>query len=450
MTGRTDPTRGGAPDGVAWRGRDWALLIGGLAVGLVLRLVLLPAVGVRQDMDVFALWIHHALVDPLGELYRTEISFPPVMAYVFAVVGQLASGVFQSATDASGEAARIALKMPPVLADLGIGLGVAFLLRRRPGSAVAGAWIVALLPLTWYLSAWWGQFESIYVLFGLLAAILAIEGRMGLSAIVLAVAIMTKPQALPIAVPFAAFYLARLGPAGLARMAAVGAITIVVLWLPFVADGGPSRYLANLAAYQGDDFAVLSLRAWNPWWILQQSPTRGPFLSDLGPLVGPITPRLIGFALAGLLSIPVLLATYRSPTQRTLLLAIATSVLVAYTALTTMHERYIYAAVIFLIPLLPELRLRLVWIALAALATASILATAPAFPEIRLVFSNESPTSYAWAIAGLAIFIVCFWELIRTSRPVSIATTNGSGAGEAQPMAHGEQVPAQVARQPGP
>jgi Gpi18-like mannosyltransferase len=442
MTDIADPTRGGGEPAATWRRSDRVLLAVALLVGLVLRLALLPSVGVRQDMDVFVLWINQTVVGPLGELYRTDISFPPVMAYVFAALGQ-AAPVFQTATDASTEAARVVLKLPAAMADLGIALGVAFLLRRRPGWAVVAAWLVALVPVTWYLSAWWGQFESIYVLFGLLAAILAIEGRFGLSAVVLAVAVMTKPQALPIAVPFVAFYLARLGPLGLARLALVGGATVVVLWLPFAADAGPMRYLANLAAYQGDDFAVLSLRAWNPWWILQQAPTRGAFLSDLGPLVGPLTPRLIGFALVAAAAVPILVATYRAPTQRTLLLAVATAVLAAYTLLTTMHERYLYAAVIFLLPLVPELRLRIAWIGLAALATASLLATAPAFPEIRLVFSNDSPTSYGWAIAELAIFLFCLWELVRSSRQaMAVAPLAGSGPDEPQPVANGEHVPA--------
>jgi Gpi18-like mannosyltransferase len=433
-----DPSRGGGSPGARWLVRHWAALGLALVVGLGLRVLLLPAVGVRQDMDVFALWIHQTVVAPLGELYRTDISFPPVMAYVFWAVGQVAP-VFGAAVDASTDAARVALKTPAVVADLGIAVGVAFLLRHRPRWAVLAAWIVAVFPLFWYLSAWWGQFESIYVLVGLLAAILAIEGRMGLSAIVLAIAIMTKPQALPIAIPFAAWYLARIGPGGLARMALIGAATIVVLWLPFAADGGPLRYAANLAAYQDDDFAVLSLRAWNPWWIVQQNPTRDAFMSDLLPILGPLTPRLIGFVLAALLTIPILVATYRSPTQRTLLLAIATSVLLAFTVLTTMHERYVYAAVVFLLPLLPDVRLRVVWIVLGLLATANILATAPAFPEIRLVFSNESVTSYGWAAAELLVFGVCLWELVRTARR---APHRSAGQQGTQPITNGEQVPA--------
>ena len=56
-----------------------------------------------------------------------------------------------------------------------------------------------------------------------------------------------------------------------ARAALGGALATVVAWLPFLADGGHAAYLRNIAAYQDGVFAVMSLRAWNPWWILQST-----------------------------------------------------------------------------------------------------------------------------------------------------------------------------------
>ena len=109
----------------------------------------------------------------------------------------------------------------------------------------------------------------------------------------LAVALMTKPQALPFLLPFAAWFWAtrrlaraRSGPA------LIGAAVIVVLWLPFIPAGGPANYLENLAEYQDDIFTILSLRAWNVWWLVQDarapaatsSPTTCAFL---GPLTLP-------------------------------------------------------------------------------------------------------------------------------------------------------------------
>jgi hypothetical protein len=68
---------------------------------------------------------------------------------------------------------------------------------------------------------------------------------------------MTKPQALPFLLPFAAWFWAQGGWRELARAAAIGLGVIVVLWLPFAAAGGPGDYLRNLAVYQNDIFSIL-------------------------------------------------------------------------------------------------------------------------------------------------------------------------------------------------
>ena len=36
-------------------------------------------------------------------------------------------------------------------------------------------------------------------------------------------------------------------------------------------NNGPANYLGNLATYQNEIFNVLSLRAWNVWWLLQEA-----------------------------------------------------------------------------------------------------------------------------------------------------------------------------------
>ena len=60
------------------------------------------------------------------------------------------------------------------------------------------------------------------------------------------VCLMTKPQALPFILPFAAWFWAPAGWRGF-RAGAIGLAVIVVLWLPFVPAGGPRNYLRNLA-----------------------------------------------------------------------------------------------------------------------------------------------------------------------------------------------------------
>ena len=232
----------------------------------------------------------HIATNGLPNAYDQNLSFGPVMAYIWGCLAR-SNRRFRTATDASDTWLRMLLKLPAVLADFGLAACVAWILREKPVWAGIGAVAVLLHPATWYVSAWWGQYESIYVLAALLAVVFAVGGRDGLAAAALAVAVLTKPQALPFLVPFAAWFLARGGVGGLLRATAIGAAVALVLWLPFLAAGGPVRYLQNLGEYQNDIFSVMSLRAWNFWWIVQDTACGDEFVSDRVSIIGPISFR---------------------------------------------------------------------------------------------------------------------------------------------------------------
>src|SRR6185369_4395320 len=103
---------------------------------------------------------------------------------------------------------------------LALGAVLAWHLRSTPRWAIAAALLIFLHPAVIDVSAWWGQYESIYVLFGAVAFVLAVRGHSLFAAVALAVAVMTKPQALPFLVPFAAWFLARDRWLGAAKAAA--------------------------------------------------------------------------------------------------------------------------------------------------------------------------------------------------------------------------------------
>src|SRR3954451_2267091 len=222
------------------------------------------------------------------------------MAWVWGVLAAI-EPAFRTATDSSDPAIRALMKVPASLAALGIAAAVGWWFRDRPWVAVAAVAAVLLWPVTWYVSAWWGQYESIYVLPAVLAVLAARARRPALVAVLVALSLMTKPQALPFAVPFAAWFFATQGWRGTIRAAVIGLVTIFVLWLPFLAAGGPVKYLGNLGEYQNGTFQFLSLRAWNPWWVLQVLGAGGAFVVDATPVVGGLTLRQIGFLLAAVL-----------------------------------------------------------------------------------------------------------------------------------------------------
>jgi Gpi18-like mannosyltransferase len=403
-----------------WFRRDLAALTIAFVLGIGIRVVLLPTEGLRGDIDQFVLWIHGIVVDGLPNAYDQNLSFPPVMVYVWSVLAAV-QPAFAAITDASDPAIRVLMKLPATLADIGLALVAAYALRAQPRWAVIAAGVILLHPAVIDVSAWWGQYESLYMLPALAAAVLAINGRNSWAAAAITLALMTKPQALPMLVPFATWFWATGGWREVARAAAFGAVVVLLVWLPFLAADGPAKYLQHLADYQGGIFAVLSLRAWNVWWLVQEAAAGGAFVVDNVPVLGPLTLRHVGYLVAGLLETVIAIAVIRTPTPRTLLLALAASVLVAFTFLTSMHERYSYGAVVFLALLIPDLRLRSLGVAFGVVVTLNLLAAVPPTPELAAWLPVTGPYG---VICSLGMVLITGAALSALARPLPIGVSS--------------------------
>ncbi len=397
-----EPSRGWSP---------WLILAIPIlfAVGIAIRLWMLPAQGVRGDIDQFVLWVHGISVNGWGNAYDQDLSFPAVMAWIWGGLAWL-EPAFRTVTDASDTGIRALMKIPASLADLGIAIGVIWWFRDNARLAVLAAGAVLLWPVTWYVSAWWGQYESIYVLPALLALLAVRARRPGIAAVFLALSVMTKPQALPFLVPFAAWYLATQGWRGTLRAVAIGAVTAVLVWLPFLAASGPANYLHNLATYQNDIFNVLSLRAWNPWWLVQELGAGGDFVSNQGVILGPLTLSLLGYLLALVVAFVVFMAVFERPTSEQLALGLGVMSLGAFVTLTSMHERYAYPAFVFLLLAIGRPGVLVAWAWFAVVFAVNLVVTFPpegwTIPETRLL-------SIAGAVVITAIAGYSLWLLIR-------------------------------------
>lgn len=407
--------------------------------GVLVRLWVLPSTGYRDDLDQFVEWIRFIANHGLGHAYDAKLSFGPVMAFLWWLHG-LVTPAFATAPDALDPGLRLQMKLPATLADFGLAAAVWHAVRSKPlgaqpGWALVAAGIILLHPGIWFLSGWWGQYESIFALEVVIGFVFATSGRNGLAVVALTAALLTKPQVAPLLVPFGAYLLARIGwrsPAAIVRLAllaGVAAATAAVLWAPFVAAGGPAGYLQNLASYQGDTYSVLSLRAWNLWWAIQELLAPGAVVGDGQAFLGPLTFRALGYGLTGTLLLVIGIAVYRRPTAAQLALGVAAAAMVAYAFLTTMHERYAFAAVPFLALLVADRRLRWIALALGLAFVANLIAVASAtYLETPLVV--DGLTGFAGSAAMVSLALVLLWELVR--RSVSGAgTPPGTSAGSA-------------------
>ena len=166
-------------------------------------------------------------------------------------------------------------------------------------------------------------------------------------------ALTTKPQAIPFLVPFAAWFWATGGWRGVIRAGDRRGVTTAVLWMPFLPTG-PLGYLAQPRHYQNVIFPSISIRAWNPWWMLQIVAAGGGFIRDDVAIIGPFTFRHLGYLVTAILSVLIGLAIIRDPRPRTFVLGVVASVLTIFTWMTQMHERYAYAALVVVLLLIPD------------------------------------------------------------------------------------------------
>jgi Gpi18-like mannosyltransferase len=403
VVGASVPAAGHARPQVAVVGRrhETALLLVGLLVAIAVRAILIPTNGGWTDIDDYAGWVHRLATDmPFGAAYQLHISYLPVLVAVFGALAHVVPG-FATATDASDLFIRVALKLPPLIADGASAAGVYLLAGgRRPGR-VAASLAILVIPSTWYLSSWWGQYDAIYVAAAIWVVVLAVRDRRVAAGVLLGLALMTKPQALPLAVPFAVWMLARWRIRRGVGVVAISCFVAAGTWMPFVPWGGISDYLQGVGSMQSNQFAVLSFSAWNPWWLIQGG-VEGVGLSDSTAILGPLTPRVIGLILTLFAVAVVALAMIRRPTKYRLLLGLTGATLVSFCLMTTMHERYAYASLVFLAPLLARPAVRVVWAILAATITINIVAAMP--PNQRS--GSVIPLYGGVGVAGSAAMIV--------------------------------------------
>src|SRR5207247_9134243 len=88
----------------------------------------------------------------------------------------------------------------------------------------------------------------------------------------------------------------------------------------------------------------------------QQPPAGGSVVAAQGVVLVPITLRHVGYGLALLGELAVFALVYRARTPKALAFGLAAAVLVAFSVLTTMHERYAFGALAFLPLAFPDRR----------------------------------------------------------------------------------------------
>jgi len=273
----------------AWRaGGVTALLLGG---AFLAHLAFVSAPGWEWDVDNFVKWTSIAIDRGVAHIAEViECIYPPGFLYLLkgtAVLWLLVAGGPLPAVGSFW--ARFLAKLFPVLANLATAW-VLYRLALAPAASRFDASHVALRrarvvlaayafnPAMLFISAVWGQADSLIALLLLLAACGLARRRFALGFALAAAAVLVKPQA-GVVWPALLLLVLRLGGLEGVFAAVRGAsVTALVLLIPYFVAYRMDALLTTIGFGANGLFPNASLNAHNVWWLVLGADAR--FLSD--------------------------------------------------------------------------------------------------------------------------------------------------------------------------
>ena len=238
----------------------------------------------------------------------------------------------------------VAVKLPAILADLLISLGLVFYLLPRIGYrlGLAAAAAYAFSPGIIIASAHFGNHDAVWIGLVTLSLFLICRGRIALSWTVYTLAVLTKPQpgAFALLILFLGLKRGTFREIGLSALMVI--VTVILAFLPFIIHG---NFLSTIYTLYRDTIGgqpSLSLQALNFWWLAGKG--NALEMSDIVPLIGPLTPRdlgLLAFVMCNLFVLSRLRAAVISEDR--IYFAAALIGMSFFMVNTEMHENYMMA-----------------------------------------------------------------------------------------------------------
>jgi Gpi18-like mannosyltransferase len=308
-----------------------------LFVSFIIRMYLSQFEGHVYDISIFKTWSRGVNITGFSHFYNSNMSdYPPFYIYILWAIGFFYKSYISFSFDIDSPVFTILLKMPAIFADIATALLI-FLVVRKYGSfrlAFIAMISYAFNPAIIYNSAIWGQVDSVYTLFFMLALMLFVSGKQMLSGVFIALAILTKPQSLVLVPLFALVMIKKKSPIDLAKIASVSCAAFVVVALPFYLDTSILE-LFKLYFSSYIQYPFNSLNAFNLWAF------EGMFLPDNTQFLF-LTYRMWGYLMFGMVFMYVSYFILKSKDDKSIYIACAILFFAFFMFFTRIHERYLF------------------------------------------------------------------------------------------------------------
>lgn len=318
-----------------WNLEKFFLLLVAIIAAIAFRSYCLSLPGYSFDIGTFLSWSNYVQKEGIIKLYSglVAIDYPPFIPLI--------SNWWMSLVDQVGFNNIYSFKLLPTIAEIILTiLAVLLIARSNIRYKVLFIVLVIVQPATAFVTSAWGQVDSIMTLL-VAIAFLVIPRSLYLSSVVLALAILVKPQAAIAVFAYLAWVFFKKGIKAFIIQLLLGSFVIGLIGLLFVQRG--ANFLPILWE-SASRYPYLSMNAFNFWWLLYG--TQSFALSDS---LGTISLKMQGLVMfAAFISPAIYFLKARAKDPSDLFLATSYFYLVFFTFLTQMHERYLYPAVALL------------------------------------------------------------------------------------------------------
>lgn len=325
-------------------GPGWALLLlAGLAVLKFATLPVFPGLGI--DVGSYQAWALRMADGGPARMYQPGyfLDYPP--GYLYAL---WAAGAFVRELGISGDLVRWIIETPALIGDLVLGWLIFVIVRRRlPAMAWLGLILFALNPALLFDTVVWGQSDSVFTLMMLLSTVLAIDGEFELSWGMAALAVLTKPQALALLPILGCWTLMRARPATWGT-SALGFVAVGVIGAAPFQSGRPWSWLVSLYGSTAAYYHETSVNAFNFMGLIG-----GLRQADANRVAG-LSYFTIGMGLLALMYLGLAFLLWRRRSAENMLAICFLTVFGFFMFAPRMHERYLYPALVFAVPMAVE------------------------------------------------------------------------------------------------
>ncbi|MGH7779952.1 MAG: phospholipid carrier-dependent glycosyltransferase, partial [Candidatus Binataceae bacterium] len=326
-------------------GIDSALI--GLAALAVIKTAMLPFFpGFGPDVGSYQAWALQ--ISSLGPAHTYQqgyfLDYPPGYLYALWVAG-LVAGL----THAAGDMLRVIVESPAIIADFFLAFTIFAFVRRtsRPAIAYAAMLMVALNPALLFDTVVWGQSDSVLTFTMWLSVIAILDEQYEIGWAMAAISVLVKPQGLMFLPPLAWWTMLETPVSRWVKVAAVAIAVFIIGIAPFQI-GHPWNWILELYTSTAAYYHETSVNAFNLMALLG-----GLRQQDSGTILG-----ISWFGLGMSLLVPlygfVAWILWRKRSAQTLVYAAFITVFGFFMVAPRMHERYLYPALVFSIPLALE------------------------------------------------------------------------------------------------